>query len=362
MPALALSVLLPALARPGEEGGAPGAPEPDAATTARVWSGVRPAPVRAAIDRALAFLARKQLGSGAIGGRFPVAVTSLAGLAILGAGYRADGGPYTKTLNGAIGFLKRSLGSPPGYIADDKSRMHGHSYAVLFLTQIHGELRRDEQSEVGSMIRDGVALILDSQTKLGGWYYLPRGLDPDGGTLDEASLTICALQALRAANGIGFVVPKDRIDKAISYIHRCKAEDGSFKYSLTTRDAHRSYALTVAAVSALHAAGAYDAEDVREGIDYARREIARRPSDPMRAAGKEFFFYANFYAAQAFYQAGGEVWATWYPAAVRYLLERQGRVGDEAGSWDDDYGPEFGTAMAALILEVPLGYLPIFQR
>jgi hypothetical protein len=32
------------------------------------------------------------------------------------------------------------------------------------------------------------------------------------------------------------------------------------------------------------------------------------------------------------------------------------------GSWDDDYGREYGTAMAVLILEIPVQYLPIFQR
>jgi hypothetical protein len=43
----------------------------------------------------------------------------------------------------------------------------------------------------------------------------------------------------------------------------------------------------------------------------------------------------------------------------RYLLARQ----RPDGSWpDDNYGDEFGTAMAVLILEVPLQYLPIFQR
>ncbi len=107
--------------------------------------------------------------------------------------------------------------------------MHGHCYAVLFLTQIHGELGREEQAEVREMIRDGVAVILDAQTRLGGWYYQPRNLTGE----DEASLTICALQALRAANGIGIGVSKTRIDRAIEYIRKCKTDDGSFRYSLT---------------------------------------------------------------------------------------------------------------------------------
>ena len=32
------------------------------------------------------------------------------------------------------------------------------------------------------------------------------------------------------------------------------------------------------------------------------------------------------------------------------------------GSWEDSYGEEFATAVAVLILEIPVQYLPVFQR
>src|SRR6266540_707923 len=49
--------------------------------------------VRAAVDRGIKFLRRNQHDSGAIGDSYEVAVTSLAGLAILGAGYPFHQGP-----------------------------------------------------------------------------------------------------------------------------------------------------------------------------------------------------------------------------------------------------------------------------
>jgi hypothetical protein len=238
--------------------------------------------------------------------------------------------------------------------------MHGHCYAILFLTQLYGELPLEEQGRVRDIIQNGLRVIMRSQTGLGGWYYTPE--NPEG--LDEASITICALQALRAANGIGFTVPKSTINRATNYVKKCQsAADGSFRYSLRGGDQHSSYALTVAAVSTLQAAGDYDAPQINLGLDFARRLLRAFPDEPVKAADKEFFFYANLYAAQAYYQAGGDLWANWHPQARRYLLKRQVTDGSARdGSWSDDYGAEFGTAVAILILEVPLNYLPIFQR
>jgi hypothetical protein len=58
------------------------------------------------------------------------------------------------------------------------------------------------------------------------------------------------------------------------------------------------------------------------------------------------------------WHAGGELWARWYPAIRDSLIARQ----REDGSWMDSICPEYGTAMACLILQMPNNYLPIFQR
>ncbi len=314
--------------------------------------------VRAAIARGLAFLSRRQLPSGAIGDQHPVATTSLAGLAFLGAGHRYHGSEFGPVLHGALQYLKLASRAGNGYLSDPKSRMHGHCYAVLFLTQIYGELPAGEQADVGRMVRDGLEVIRRSQTTEGGWFYEPK----DTGE-DEASITICALQALRAANEAGFMVPKRVVDQAAKYVRNCQNPDGAFRYSFRGADRPPSYALTVAAISTLHAAGVYESPEIRRGLDYARRAFDAAGGDPVRAAEKEFFAYANFYAAQAFFQAGGDLWAAWHPSARRYYLRRQVASGEPLeGSWSDDHGPELGTAMALLILEVPLNYLPIFQR
>jgi hypothetical protein len=74
--------------------------------------------------------------------------------------------------------------------------------------------------------------------------------------------------------------------------------------------------------------------------------------------GNDHYFYGHYYAVQAMWHAGGEHWAKWYPAIRDTLLARQG----EDGSWpDSEVCPKFGTAMAAIILQMPNNFVPIFS-
>ena len=345
----------PSTGAAGDDVPSPAEVRPEGDATLRVQADRPDAASRAAVARGLDFLRRSQLDSGAIGGKYPVAVTSLAAMAILGAGHGYHDRSYGSTLRGALRFILASSAGGSGYISDDKSKMHGHAYAVLFLCQVYGELPREEEAEVSRAIKDGIRVIERAQnSRTFGWFYDPQ----QPVVKDEASITICVLQALRAANGIGFTIPKGLIDQAVSYVKRCQDDSGSFRYSLEGGDNHTSYALTVAAVSTLYAAGIYDSPAISRGLDSARRELAHYREDPLKAAGDEFFLYGNVYASQAFYQAGGVLWASWFPVARRSLLRRQ----ESDGSWRDLNGSEFGTAMSLLILEVPWNYLPIFQR
>ena len=61
---------------------------------------------------------------------------------------------------------------------------------------------------------------------------------------------------------------------------------------------------------------------------------------------------------QAMYLAGDPYWSKWYPAIRDELVAKQ----QAQGAWYDSVSPEYGTAMACIILQVPNRYLPIFQR
>jgi hypothetical protein len=317
---------------------------------------------RAVIDRGLRFLAQRATPSGQIGTSYPVAVTSLAGMAFLGAGHRYGGGPYAESIQSCVRYILASRG-PEGLISSDRSgigdqsRMHQHCFALLFLTQVYGELPPGLQQDVRDTLVRGITGVLGAQSYRGGWDY--EYLSSRLKNHDEASITIGVLQALRAARNGGIHIPANRVDNALEYVRMCQDErDGSFRYSISRNQQQTSFSLTAAAVSTLQAAGVYDSLELRRGLDALARDLDAVGWQPQRAVNEPFFFYGAFYASQAYFHVGGTSWDRWYEAIRDYLVKKQ----EVDGSWDDDYGREYGTAMAVLILEIPVQYLPIFQR
>jgi hypothetical protein len=73
-----------------------------------------------------------------------------------------------------------------------------------------------------------------------------------------------------------------------------------------------------------------------------------------------FFYYGHYYAVQAYYITGDPKWTKYFRTMKELLLSRQ----KKDGSWTCSTGPgdAFATAVATLILQIPLQYLPIFQR
>jgi hypothetical protein len=70
--------------------------------------------------------------------------------------------------------------------------------------------------------------------------------------------------------------------------------------------------------------------------------------------------YARFYAAQAYYQYKDlSRWERWYPLMVEECRELQNHNGSFS---NHSFGSVYATAMLTLSLQVPFGYLPIFQR
>ena len=71
------------------------------------------------------------------------------------------------------------------------------------------------------------------------------------------------------------------------------------------------------------------------------------------------YFYTQFYMAQAVYQRGGKDWKDYFPRIKKKLFATQ----FSDGSWNGDgVGTTYGTALATIVLQMPFGYLPIYQR
>lgn len=313
-------------------------------------------PALQATERGLAFLATQQARNGSFGSQYQVAVTSLTGLAFLAHGNQPGQGKYGEQIRAAIRYLVCDCASPRGgFITEPglgQSRMHGHGFATVFLAEAWGmseTLPQDLRDRLRGTVERAVRTIETSQSRLGGWYYTP---DPAQKDLDEGSVTVCAVAALRAARNAGFEVNKQVIEKAISYLKKSANKDGSFKYSLSMGQARSSSALTAAAVSTLNFAGEYSLPEVQNGLKYLQK------FKPGTDHNNGHQFYEDFYAALTMFQAGGAFWEEWFPLIRDDLLKRQSKN----GAWEGEYSPEYCTAFACLILQIPNRYLPIFQR
>ncbi len=286
----------------------------------------------------------------------PIAVTSLAALSFMAAGHAPDAerGRYGRSLTRAVDWLIDRCDDKGYFYAerDEVSRMHGQGYAVLALTQAYGMYASDpgQQKRLHDAIARGVALIESAQGHVGGWYYEPRIMD-----LHEGSITVCMIQSLRAARDAGFQVDSAVIERAQTYLWRSQnPATGKFRYAIN--DDKETWALTAAALSTLNALGDYGGDRMDMGFDALQRD------DPyLNERGWENFLqYGSLYAAQTFWHhRERSVFKRWWGAFLNESIRLQG---DDGAFRNGEYGFVYGTAIVSLTLQVPLGYLPIFQR
>lgn len=293
---------------------------------------------------------REQVGAGTA----HVGVSALAGLAFLAAGHLPDRGEHGATVRRALDYVLART-EENGFVTDSGTRMYSHAFATLFLAQALGTVR-DERLKAA--LERAVHLIVDCQNAQGAWRYNAFTQDAD------LSVTVCQLQGLRAARNVGIRVPRETIDLAVDYVRRSRIPRGYdknlFSYKIRGRGAYeknREYAVNAAALTSLFSAGVHDPELYEPVLEFLTDEYPR-----LAAAYSDhyFYWYGNFYACQAFFQAGGEPFRRWFERASRDLLALQGTD----GRWINSVGPgdEFSTAVACLILSIPQQYLPIFQR
>ena len=299
-------------------------------------------------------------------------VTALAGMAFLAAGNLPDRGQYGDVIARATNYVVSRV-TEEGFVSDSGTRMYSHAFATLFLAEVYG---MTHQREFRSKLQRAVDYIVKAQNAEGSWRYLPYAVESD------MSITVCQLNALRAARNVGIRVPASTIDRAAAYVASSYVHEdsgymwrgegyydlgrGSFRYQ-AQRHTRSSFALTAAGIAALQNAGLHG-ETLTAGnaqIDLKASVAFLKEHYPW-VSGRSpwsnhyFYWYGHYYATQAFYVIGGVDWEWYYPRIREELV-----VGQEAdGSWPCSIGPgrTFSTSMAALILSLPYGYLPIFQR
>ena len=304
---------------------------------------------RATVDRALRFLAQSQSEDGSFGhsgyGQ-NVGVCGLAGLAFMSSGSTPGRGPYGVNINRCMDFVLANA-QENGFInhrnANSHGPMYGHGFATLFLAEVYGMSPREDLRD---KLKKAVQLIVDTQNDQGGWRYQPQKRDAD------LSVTVCQIMALRAAKNSGVFVPKATSEKCIEYVKQSQNADGGFMYTLD--GGQSGFPRSAAGVVALYSAGIYKGDEITKGLNYLRAFVP----DKNNRIQESHFFYGHYYAVQAMWHTGGDSWDAWYPAIRDRLIARQ----SNNGSWINSICPEYGTAMAAIVLQLPNNCLPILQR
>jgi hypothetical protein len=341
-----------------------------------------PAKYKPAIKKGLEYLAsaqNKRTGNWeGTNNQYPVAMTGLAGMALLCEGSTVQQGKYAKNIARARDWLI-SQAQPNGLITNPRDRdagaryMYGHGFALLFLASAYGEERDvDKRRKMEDVLTRAAQFTRDAQTNRGGWGYVSAR---DGNQFDEGSVTITQLQALRAARNAGIKVPPDAIKDAVKYLEKSTNGEGGIVYSLAQGGGGPGRpALTAAAICCGFSAGEYDSPLVKKWLGFCQRSI------PILGAGGRMGHdeYTHYYYAQAIYALGEDgygklfpqsrpadrlTWKKYRENAFDGLVKSQATNGSWSGhNWTARFGEVYVTAAFLTILQLDNNILPIYQK
>ena len=186
-------------------------------------------------------------------------------------------GPFGTHIDKALNYVMENT-APSGFIAVSSAATHGpmysHGFGTLFLAEAYGMTHRPEIRE---KLQKAVRLIIDTQNNEGGWRYQPVPRDAD------LSVTICQINALRAARNAGLFVPKETVEACIRYVKHSQNPDGGFRYML--QGGASAFPRSAAGLVALYSAAVYDAKEIDVGDRLPEavhaRDQARQPLQPL---------------------------------------------------------------------------------
>ncbi len=313
--------------------------------------------VRAVTERGLRWLASHQTRRGnwtASNGRYPTAMTALAGNALLCEGSTTTQGEYSANIRRAVDYLV-SRSRQNGLIGDptrDDRYTYGHGFSMLFLSQVLGEEEdADRREELVDVLTKAAIFSGRAQATSGGWGYVSAQDQPN---FDEGSTTITQVQGLRGCRNAGIPVPSEVIEKAINYIKRCSLDNGRGGVQYNSRGGGGRPAISAAAIACLFNAGEYDSEYVPNLLGYCKGKL-----DNLSDRGFGHWHYAHYYYSQVLYREGGKTWESYRDKMYTRLASEAG----PDGSWTQSYiGPVYTTSINLTILQLDNGALPIYQR
>ncbi|MCB1204891.1 MAG: terpene cyclase/mutase family protein [Verrucomicrobiae bacterium] len=309
-----------------------------------------------AVREGLEFLTKKQNKDGSFGEEYTAGMTGLALLAYLGHCETPESPKFgDSVVNAALFLMDRGLKND-GKITNGKGGHHEayeHAIGTYGLSELYSMTKESgkEIPRLESVLKKAVGVIVDGQTKLGGW---PYGFKGEG--KEDMSVSGWQIQALKASYNTGRNFPgvERALDQAVGkYVPSIQDSEGAFKYN--PDHAKGKPTLTGAALLAMHMWKGKDSPAYAKGIKY----LAEKYKNPSPGGD----FYAPYYNTQAFFMHEGEEWTNYNKQFQPRLLDAQ----NSDGSWLRDGGTRkdsqiMNTAWAILMLEVYYRYLPTTDK
>jgi len=360
-----------------------------AGPTGKGSAGEIPERYRESVNKSLEYLVKIQHKDGhwsANGDQYPVAMTGLAGMALLMEGSTIRTGKYAEPIRKAadwlmersmVGNQRDGLIGNPDHPSERGRYMYGHGFGMLFLASVYGDEEDQERRDrLKDILTRAAKYIANAQSTQGGWYYTSAA---EGHDQDEGSVTITQVQALRAARNGGIPVSKDVIKKAYDYLKKSTTANGGVIYSLGRGGGAAPIggerpALTAAAIACLFNAGEYKDEMCKKWFKFCQRALPVANAGAVRIGHDE---YTHYYYAQAVYVLGddgwnklfgdaagkdGVNWSDYRTAMFEHLKRTQSADGSWAGQGGFGIGAVYSTSIYATIMQLDKGSLPIYQR
>ncbi|MBP3956606.1 terpene cyclase/mutase family protein [Gemmata sp. G18] len=335
-----------------------------------------------AVRNGLKWLAAQQKDDGTwegLNGVSPTTITTMAGLALLMEGSTPKHGAYAPHVRKTVAWLEANT-SDKGLLASNSPNemyqyIQSHAHALQFLACAYdADDDTDRRKRLVNVLDKATAFLTERQHASGGWGIVATS--ENGGYSDSQS-TALALQALLAARKVGISVPKTVTDKGFQYLARATNKEGGIVYSIANgmlpagNDGQPMFSAMAAAGVLMQDGGR--PESLTKWVQNANSTNATQQLRFLRDGGVYAMLQQYQFARVAF--ALGENghrkidadtgaqnllrWSTTRPKLFKELKNMQAKD----GSWADaNFGPNYCTAVALVILQLDNDYLPALAR
>ena len=277
------------------------------------------------------------------------AATGLALMALLGAGYTHQDGPYQESVDLGLKYLVAHQEHTPEYggsfIDSSNNGMYIHAIATIAIAEA---FTMTEDPQLKESLVEAHRYILSAQNRQGGWRYRP-------GSAGDVLVTAWQVMALKSLKRAGITTAQSVYDRVSVFLKTCEKRGGRYCY-IPQESKPRACPTAASLLTQMYLGVPRYDDRLRRGCNYLLAQGVSKTD-----------IYFDFYATMALHHFQDESWKGWNSKMRDYLIESQDTSGHQTGSWHfpDNHGNVGGrlytTAMAAMTLEVYYRYSPLFE-